>query len=305
MLRITNCSEYLPVQTAVTIGKFDGFHLGHQSLLSAVLAEKRQGYVSCVVSFLAESENSRSMIYTKEEMRKLCESMEIDILVEYLLDESMREMTAEQFISEVLCDKLQAKVIVAGEDFRFGKGRAGDVNLLQRLEEPYGYRTVILPKVTDSEIRISSTGIRELLTKGKISEANALLGRPYGVFGEVLHGKKLGRTLGFPTMNLIPATEKLLPSYGVYVTKTKVDGQWFDGITNIGLRPTVDSDDRVSVETHLFDYEGDLYGKQVEVQFLWFLRQEKRFPDVEALRLAMREDFVKAKALLENYSGIR
>ena len=137
-----------------------------------------------------------------------------------------------------------------------------------------------------------------------MSAANEMLGRPYAVFGEVLHGKKLGRTLGFPTMNLIPPTQKLLPAYGVYVTKTNVDGQWFDGITNIGLRPTVDSDKQVSVETHLFAYEGDLYGKQVEVQFLHFLRPERKFADVEALRAAMLEDLKNAKAILENSIGI-
>jgi len=120
------------------------------------------------------------------------------------------------------------------------------------------------------------------------------------VFGEVLHGKKLGRTLGFPTMNLIPPAEKLLPAYGVYVTRTKVEGQWFDGITNIGLRPTVDSDERVSVETHLFSYDEDLYGKQVEVQFLTFLRPEQKFADLEQLKNAMQEDFKNAKAYLKN-----
>ncbi len=304
MLRITKQSEYLPVQTAVTVGKFDGFHLGHRSLLRAVLKEAEKGLASCVVSFSTDVDSKRNVIYTKEEQRKLCESMGIDVLAEYLLDESLKEMTAEQFVSEILCKKLQAKVIVAGEDFRFGKDRGGDVNLLKTFEERYDYRTVIIPKVTEEEVRISSTGIRELLAAGKVSEANILLGNPYRVFGEVLHGKKLGRTLGFPTMNLIPPKEKLLPAYGVYVTKTKVDGQQFEGITNIGFRPTVDSDACVSVETHLFEYEGDLYGKQVEVQFLEFLRPERKFADVEQLKCAMREDFMKAKALLENLDRI-
>ncbi|MBR6535593.1 MAG: bifunctional riboflavin kinase/FAD synthetase [Lachnospiraceae bacterium] len=300
MLRITKQSEYVPVQTAVTVGKFDGFHLGHRSLLSAVLKEKERGLASCVVTFSTAVDTGRKVIYTKEEQRKLCESMGIDVLAEYLLDEAMREMTAEQFVAELLCKKLQAKVIVAGEDFRFGKGREGDVALLRALEETYGYRTVCVPKVTEESVRISSTGIRGLLAEGKVAEANELLGRPYAVFGEVLHGKKLGRTLGFPTMNLIPSGEKLLPVYGVYVTRTKVDGQWFDGITNIGLRPTVDSDEQVSVETHLFSYEGDLYGKQVEVQFLTFLRQERKFPDVDSLQGAMKEDVKNAKGYLKN-----
>ena len=304
MLRITKQSEYVPVQTAVTIGKFDGFHLGHRSLLAEVLKEKENGLASCVISFSTAVDGGRKLIYTKEEQRKLCESLGIDVLAEYVLDESLREMTAEQFVSEILCKKLQAKVIVAGEDFRFGKGRAGDVALLQRLEETYGYRTVCVSKVTEESVRISSTGIRVLLTEGNVAEANGLLGRPYAVFGEVMHGKKLGRTLGFPTMNLIPSAEKLLPAYGVYVTRTKVDGQWVSGITNIGLRPTVDSDKQVSVETHLFEYEGDLYGKQVEVQFLHFLRPERKFADVEALKAAMFEDLKNAKAILENSIGI-
>ena len=304
MLRITKQSEYVPVQTAVTIGKFDGFHLGHRSLLAEVLKEKENGLASCVISFSTVVDGGHKPIYTKEEQRKLCESLGIDVLAEYVLDESLREMTAEQFVSEILCKKLQAKVIVAGEDFRFGKGRAGDVALLQRLEETYGYRIVCVSKVTEESVRISSTGIRVLLTEGNVAEANGLLGRPYAVFGEVMHGKKLGRTLGFPTMNLIPSAEKLLPAYGVYVTRTKVDGQWVSGITNIGLRPTVDSDKQVSVETHLFEYEGDLYGKQVEVQFLHFLRPERKFADVEALKAAMFEDLKNAKAILENSIGI-
>lgn len=299
LVRITRYSECLPVQTVVTIGKFDGFHLGHRKLLSAVLQEKKKGYASCVISFSTSVDMPGSVIYTREEQRKICESLGIDVLAEYPLDETIKEMSGEQFVKEILCERLQAKVIVTGEDFRFGKNRSGDISLLKSLEETYGYRTVCVPKVTAEDIRISSTEIRRVLAEGNVSEANRWLGRPYAVFGEVLHGKKLGRTLGFPTMNLIPPTEKLLPAYGVYVTRTKVDGQWFDGITNIGLRPTVDSDELVSVETHLFSYNGDLYGKQVEVQFIHFLRPERKFADVAALKAAMLEDVKSAKAYLK------
>lgn len=299
LVRITRYSECLPVQTVVTIGKFDGFHLGHRKLLSAVLQEKKKGYASCVISFSTSVDMPGSVIYTREEQRKICESLGIDVLAEYPLDETIKEMSGEQFVKEILCERLQAKVIVTGEDFRFGKNRSGDISLLKSLEETYGYRTVCVPKVTAEDIRISSTEIRRVLAEGNVSEANRWLGRPYAVFGEVLHGKKLGRTLGFPTMNLIPPTEKLLPAYGVYVTRTKVDGQWFDGITNIGLRPTVDLDELVSVETHLFSYNGDLYGKQVEVQFIHFLRPERKFADVAALKAAMLEDVKSAKAYLK------
>lgn len=303
MLKITKQTEYLPVQTAVTVGKFDGFHLGHQSLISAVLREKEKGYASCVVTFSTTVDKERSMIYTKKEQQLLCDMLGIDVIAEYSF-EDIREMSAEQFIAEILVKRLQAKAIVVGEDFHFGKNRTGDVMLLKAVEKKYGYRTVCIPKVEEKQQRVSSTGIRDLLAKGAVEEANRLLGRPYTVFGEVLHGKKLGRTLGFPTMNLIPPAEKLLPAYGVYVTRTMVDGQWYAGITNIGLRPTVDSDKQVSVETHLFDYDGDLYGKQVEVQFLHFLRPEKKFPDIVSLKEAMNEDFINAKAVLEKLSGI-
>lgn len=304
VLRITNCSEYLPVQTAVTIGKFDGFHLGHRSLLSAVLQEKEHGFVPAVVSFDTGSDKERCVIYTREEQRMLCESLGIEIMAEYLLNEELREMSAAEFIAEILCKRLRAGVIVAGEDFRFGKDRAGDVALLKSLESRYNYRTVSIPKVVCDGTRISSTKIRELLVNGQIREANALLGQPYAVFGEVMHGKKLGRTLGFPTLNLIPSVEKLLPAYGVYVTMTKIGEQWFQGITNIGLRPTVDSDSVVSVETHLIQCEEELYGKQVEVRFLHFLRPEQRFADAEELKKAMRADLISAKAVLEKLGQI-
>ncbi len=304
MLTINMNTEALLTQTVVAIGKFDGFHMGHRGLLSAVLKEKKNGYAACVVSFFSATEEERSVIYTAQEKRHLCENLGIDVLAEYRLDESMRNMSAEQFVSEILCKRLRAKVVVVGEDFRFGKNRSGDVNLLRSLEKDYEYQTICIPKITDADLRISSTQIRELLLLGKIKEANALLGQPYFLVGEVVHGKKLGRTIGFPTMNLIPPKEKILPAYGVYVTKTYVDGVWYDGITNIGLRPTVDSDDCVSAETHLFQYDGSLYGKQVEMRFLHFLRAEQKFPNVDALKEAMQKDMTNAKAILEKMERI-
>ncbi len=296
MFRITENSECLSEQTAVTIGKFDGIHLGHRSLLEAVLKEKKNGYAACVLS-LVKSDGGRNVIYTKEEQSLLCDALGIDILAEYSFDETLRELSAEQFISEVLCRKFNAKVIVAGEDFRFGKGRAGDVKLLNALEKTYGYRTVCVPKVEKTGMRISSTGIRELLSLGKIEEANRLLGQPYFLCGEVVHGKQLGRTIGFPTINVLPPEEKLLPAYGVYATQTKLDGVWYRGITNVGLRPTVNSGSAVSVETYLLHCSGNLYGKRAEIRFLQFLRPEQRFQSVEELTEAIRRDAEKAEKL--------
>lgn len=290
MIQITEKSKCLSGETAVTIGKFDGVHRGHRKLLDAVLAEKKNGYLACVVSFWTKPGEGKSVIYTREEQRYLCSALGIDVLAEYTLDETLRGLSAEYFVTEVLCKKLNAKVIVTGEDFRFGKDRAGDAALLRSLAEESGYRTVCVPKVKSEGVRISSTKIRELLLAGNMEEANKFLGQPYFICSEVVHGKQLGRTIGFPTINMLPPAEKLLPAYGVYVTQTNVGDRWYDGITNVGLRPTVDSGAQVSVETHLTGYEGNLYGKTLKTRFLRFLRPEQKFESVEALKMAIQED---------------
>lgn len=293
MIRRKEKSERLPGETAVTIGKFDGVHIGHRRLFDAVLAEKKNGYQACVLSFWTKSGEGKNVIYTRAEQELLCASLGIDVLAEYTLDEALRSLSAEQFVAEVLCKELNAKVIVTGEDFRFGRDRRGDTALLRSLSSVHGYRTISIPKVENGGTRISSTKIRELLTVGAMEEANALLGQPYFIYAEVVHGRQLGRTFGFPTINMLPPPEKLLPAYGVYVTQTRLGDVWYSGITNIGLRPMVDSGERVSVETHLAGYEGNLYGKTLETRFLSFLRPEQGFESTEALKQAIQKDMKK------------
>lgn len=290
MLHITDLSERLSGPSAVTIGKFDGVHRGHRKLLETVLEKKKQGLTSCMVSFFSEPKDGRTTIYTKEEQKKLVSALDVDVLAQFTLDEAFRNLSAERFVKEVLCETLQAKVVVTGEDFRFGKDRAGDVKLLQALSKQFGYETICVPKVELGGARVSSTRIRELLSKGAVEEAGELLGQPYFVQGEVVHGKKLGRTLGFPTINVLPSAEKLLPAYGVYITRTSLDGTWYRGITNVGLRPTVKDEKKVSVETYLADYNGDLYGKTVTTEFLRFVRPERKFDGVEELKAAVQRD---------------
>ncbi len=293
MIRRKEKSERLPGETAVTIGKFDGVHIGHRRLFDAVLAEKKNGYQACVLSFWTKSGEGKNVIYTRAEQELLCASLGIDVLAEYTLDEALRSLSAEQFVAEVLCKELNAKVIVTGEDFRFGKGRLGDTALLRNLGNVYGYRSISVPKVENDGLRISSTKIRELLSAGAMEEANTFLGHPYFIYAEVVHGRQLGRALGFPTINMLPPAEKLLPAYGVYVTQTKIEDVWYSGITNIGLRPTVDSGNRVSVKTHLAGYEGNLYGKTLETRFLKYLRPEQKFESTEALKQAIQKDMKK------------
>lgn len=293
MIRMKEKAERVPGETAVTIGKFDGVHIGHRRLFDAVLAEKKNGYLACVLSFRAKPEEGKNVIYTRAEQELLCASLGIDVLAEYTLDEALRSLSAEQFVTEVLCKELKAKVIVTGEDFRFGKDRKGDTALLRTLGKAYGCRTVSIPKVEDGGMRISSTKIRELLSVGRMEEANALLGQPYFVYAGVVHGRQIGRTLGFPTINMLPPAEKLLPARGVYHTQTKLGDVWYSGITNVGVRPTVDSGERVSVETHLAGYEGTLYGRTLETRFLKYLRPEQKFESTEALKQAIQKDMKK------------
>ncbi len=292
MLRITDISERSLVPEAVTIGKFDGVHKGHRRLLQTVLAKKEQGLASCMVSFFSEPKEQRTVIYTKTEQERLAEAAGIDMLAQYTLNETVRGMEPEQFVREVLCEALQARVVVTGEDFRFGKNRAGDVSLLEALSPKYGYETICVPKVELGGVRVSSTRIRALLAEGAVEEAAELLGQPYFVQGEVVHGKKLGRTLGFPTINLLPGKDKLLPAYGVYITRTQVDGKQYFGLTNVGIRPTVKDENRVSVETFLENYTGDLYGKVLTVEFLRFLRSERKFDSVELLQAEIQKDLI-------------
>lgn len=300
MLHLTDFTQRLLRDSAVTIGKFDGVHKGHRKLFETVLSVKEQGLAACGVSFFPETSAESRVIYSKEEQAAVAKAMGMDVLLQITLTEAVRSMEPEAFVKEILCDRLRAKLLVTGEDFRFGKDRAGDVALLRMLSGEYGYRLICVPKVEEGGARVSSTRIRKLLSEGAMEEANALLGQPYFVQGTVVHGKQLGRNLGLPTANVLPGKEKLLPSYGVYATRTKVEDKIYSGVTNVGLRPTVKDEKVVSVETFLMDFSGELYGKTVTTEFLHFIRPEKRFSSLEDLAEAMEKDKKEAFAKLKN-----
>lgn len=292
MIRIKEKAECLPGGTAVTIGKFDGVHIGHRRLFDAVLAEKKNGCLACVLSFRAKPEEGKNVIYTREEQQLLCESLGIDVLAEYTLDEALRSLSAEQFVAEVLCKELKAKVIVTGEDFRFGKDRMGDTALLRSLGSRYGYRTVSIPKVENGGMRISSTKIRELLSAGRMEEANALLGQPYFVYAGGMHGQQSGRVPDVPVIHMLPPAEKLLPAHGVYHTQTRLGGVWYAGITYVGVR-TAAFPGQVSVETYLAGYDGTPCGRMLETRFLKYLHPEQKFDGTEAFTQAIQKEIKK------------
>lgn len=290
--------------SAVTLGKFDGLHLGHQLLMNQVISYKKQGYTAIMFSFLLHPSNLFSdkefeLIYTEEEKRARLKKSGLDVLISYPFTEETRNMEPEAFIREILVEKLDAKIIVIGNDYRFGRQRRGDTGLLQKYEDTYGYKVIVCEKKKWNNTIISSSAIRNKLKEGNMEVVNAMLGKPYSIRGEVIHGRRIGRTLGMPTTNLIPESTKLLPPYGVYVTKTLVGDTYYPGVTNIGFKPTVGDEELKGVETFLFDVDLDLYGKVIEVELLSFLRQELKFSSLEELQQQMQEDIVFAKTYIK------
>lgn len=290
---------HMDTPCAVTLGKFDGLHRGHQLLLTHLMEARGQGLRTVVFTFdlppvwVLRGERG-GLLLTKQEKRNFLEQLGVDVLVEYPF-EALRGMEPEQFVQEVLQEKLQAKRVICGTDFRFGCKRRGDIRLLSAMAGQVGYELTALPKLYAGEREISSTYIRECLAKGDLSAANTLLGFAYPVCGRVVEGRKLGRTFGLPTINLVPEAEKLLPHNGVYVSRIEIDGRVYYGVTNVGDKPTIEGENPRGVETYLLNTQGDFYGKWVQVQLLSYLRPEKRFASREDLIVQMQADVREAK----------
>lgn len=290
--------EYLRIQgefprlsgSAVTLGKFDGLHRGHRKLVEKILKQKEEGALAVIFAFVASSQ----MILTSRERAALLEEAGVDILLECPLDEQIRHMKAETFVREILVGDLQASYVVVGEDFRFGYERKGTPGLLMEFGKKYGFAVEILPKEMEDGRKISSTYIREELRRGNMKKVSSLLGRNFSLRGIVEHGRGMGHKYLFPTVNLVPSSEKLMPPSGVYVTVSRFGDRVFRGITNVGYKPTV-GEKFLGVETYLFDCAEDLYGQECEVEFLKFQRPEQKFPSFEALRNQMQKDVANGK----------
>ncbi|CRZ34449.1 riboflavin kinase/FMN adenylyltransferase [Herbinix hemicellulosilytica] len=305
MKYIAGKTEFYINNSAVTLGKFDGLHLGHQMLINEVLSQKKLGMTSVMFTFLYHphnviSDNEIKLIYTEEEKKAKLEKYGLDILISYPFTFYTKSLEPEDFVKDILVQKLDAKVIVVGNDFRFGRERRGDVNMLKAMEDIYGFKVITFEKKTWKDKVISSSVIRNELEKGNIEAVNAMLGAPYSVFGRVLHGKKIGRTLGMPTINLIPPANKLLPPRGVYISRTIIDGKAYPGMTNIGVKPTVGNEEPVGIETYIYDFNMNLYGQEVSVEFLKYIRPEIKFGSLDELKHRMAEDLDLGK----KYFGI-
>lgn len=295
MKYIKNTTEFLIEEpTVISLGKFDGIHRGHELLLEELLKQKKNGLATVVFTFDIPPKKSllaeeQKVLTTNEEKMHMFDNCGIDYLIECPFTPEVMNMEAECFI-EMLVEKLSVKCIVAGEDFCFGHNRRGDYKMLQEFAEKLSYTAVILPKMKEEDRDISSTFVREEIAKGNIELANKLLGYPYFVSGMVKHGNKIGRTIGFPTINLIPSENKLLPAYGVYITKVLINGIVYQGVTNVGEKPTIEGKNPVGIETYILDFNQDVYEQEVVVTFIKRIREERKFANLDALLEQMRKD---------------
>lgn len=299
-------SHYLDRRgSAVTFGKFDGLHLGHQKLIETVQRlEKEHNIVSVVCAFdmrplwKAKQMHMERLMTGRE--RYHCLDKRVDYLVECPFTENFRSMTAKDFIRRVICDVFHARYVVVGTDFHFGKDQGGDVRTLEKYAEEYGYKLVVVEKERYDGNIISSTYIRDVLKEGNVRLTNYLLGHPFEVNGRVERGRQLGRTLGFPTMNVAWPEYKLVPPKGVYISETEIDGITYPGISNIGVKPTVSNDNKVVLETFLFGYGSDAYGRKVKTELLEFRRPEQKFGSIEEMKACVDEDIAYGR----KYFGI-
>ena len=296
MQLISNTTDFrLMSETAVGIGKFDGFHLGHKKLLEEILKAGKKGLTSVVFTFdpLPEvlfGRRSGQLLTTREEKRKLFESMGVDILIEYPMNRETASMEAEVFVREILVSRLRLSLLTAGADLSFGRGGRGNAEMLAKMAEEFDFRLNLIEKVRHGDREISSTYIRQEVAQGHMECVEELLGEPYQLMGEVVHGAKLGRRIGMPTINLVPETDKLLPPLGVYFSRTVIGGRGYRSITNIGRKPTVASELAVGAESYLYEFDKDVYGSAATVQLLHFWRPEKRFDSLEELKNQMMKD---------------
>ncbi|MDO4473216.1 MAG: bifunctional riboflavin kinase/FAD synthetase [Eubacteriales bacterium] len=297
---------YNQKRTAVTLGKFDGLHRGHEKLIEKVIECAEKENVESVVcsfdmsAFFKELNVERKVIMTQEE-KKLRLDGRVDYLVKCPFTSEFSRISAEDFVEKILVGLFHASYVVVGTDFCFGYQKSGNVEVLRKLQQKYGYKLIVLEKERYQGRVISSTYVKEVLAEGKIRLVNELLGYPYTIMGTVEHGKRLGRTLGFPTMNVAPDSNKMMPPKGVYMMRVCVAGKWYPSIGNIGTKPTVTDENRLLIESFLLQYNGDAYGKAVKIELLEFRRPERKFKTVQEMKACVDKDIAYGKEFFASF----
>lgn len=286
--------------TVLTLGVFDGLHLGHQEIITTVVERaKALDAVPTAITFdphpraVLHPESAPPLLQTLDQRLAAMEFLGIEQTIVIPFSKEFASIEAESFLRDVIYDRLQAKEVYLGKGFAFGKGRAGNIDLLRKMSAELGFFADEVGEVQLRGHRISSSKIRELLADGKVNLARRMLGRPYGVEGQIIRGDRRGHTIGFPTANLQPRN-RVIPRTGVYVTATLIGETWRRSVTNVGVRPTFGSDLEPSVETYVFDFNGDLYGDVLRVRFLHRIRDEKKFSGIDELKAQIGRDSKRA-----------
>ncbi|HEY8563220.1 MAG TPA: bifunctional riboflavin kinase/FAD synthetase [Pyrinomonadaceae bacterium] len=286
--------------TVLTLGVFDGLHLGHQRIMQTVVeSAAATGAVPTVITFdphpraVLHPENAPPLLQTLDQRLANFEVLGIKQTIVIRFDKEFADTDAETFLRDIVHERLQAREVFLGKGFFFGRNRGGNIDLLREMSKKLGFFADEVAEVRLRGARISSSKIRRLLADGKVNLARRMLGRPYGVEGQIIHGLQRGRTIGFPTANLHPHN-RVIPKFGVYATATLIDGKWRRSITNVGIRPTFDDASNPSIESYIFDFDGDLYGDVLRVRFLRRLRDERKFNGIDELRAQIQKDTRRA-----------
>ena len=284
----------------VAIGKFDGIHKGHRYLLEHMEEYRKDGYKIAVFTFDPSpaaffSKEEYKGLTTRNEKRRIFEKMGIDVLVEYPLNETSASIGPEDFIEEVLLNRMHARVVVCGTDFTFGDKGKGNVELLRAYAGKKNFEVKVFEKIKSDGLELSSSLIRSEVLLGHMENVTSYIGAPYSVTGTVTKGRQIGRTMGMPTVNIIPEKDKLLPPYGVYEALVSYNGCHYKGITNVGVKPTVTDEKKPVVETYIFDFDEDIYGKEIIVNLLRMVRPERKFSSVDELKAQIQSDIESIK----------
>lgn len=291
----------------VTIGTFDGVHLGHQKIIKRLIdLKKKDGGQTVLFTFdphprkvLFPDQMDLKLITTTEEKCRLLEKLGIDHVLVFPFTKAFSQMQATEYISEVIAKGLHTKSLVIGYDHRFGSNREGNIETLKELSIPYHFKVEEIPAQEINQLNISSTRIRKAIEEGDVETANAFLGYSFFVSGVVVKGKQLGRTIGYPTANIdVADPDKLIPKIGVYAVHVVLGSVTYKGMLNVGKNPTTDHDNRIKIEVNIFDFDAEIYGRSLSVEFVKWIRDEEKFANLEELKQALAKDKIACAAIL-------
>ncbi|ATA67329.1 riboflavin biosynthesis protein RibF [Capnocytophaga cynodegmi] len=310
MKEITDISNFTAEKgSVVTIGTFDGIHLGHQKIIKKLIENaKKQDLLATIFTFfphprtIIQKDDSLKLIHTLEEKKQILESLGVDQLIICPFNESFSKMSAEKFVEELLVNRLKAKKVIIGYDHRFGKNRNADINDMKLFGKKFGFEVEEIPAQEINEVSVSSTKIRQALHKGDVKKAWEYLGTPFCIKGKVVHGLKIGRTIGFPTANIqVKESYKIIPKDGIYLVYSIFNEKKIYGMMSIGKNPTIEGKG-ATIEVYYFDFKQDIYENNITIYFLEHLRDEQKFESVEKLKEQLQIDEITSRKLIkENF----